>query len=519
MVRFYHLLNIAAHFSLDLPRVEGSLFLPKLPALHLREPAATTTPEETHATNHCDGGSRFHQTLGLVKRLVREREVMLEVPETELYSLLDQIDILRDEVTGMLPSGSSTSISTDEPDNEPQSNSSGGPSQQSQIPSSTILGGAFIETSVTLSQESPGGSGSTVSAQDSTEQTDEELQEPPEETNAPNPTENLTEQTGEELQEPPEETNKSSSTSKLPNQTGAENQVPPEETKASSFTGELIEHTGAEHQVPPGETTAFSSINELIEHTAAEHQEPPEETYASSFIEEPTEHAGEEDEQLPDATNTFSPYGSLTEQTEDPISKTAQCVGVRQVSGLNPLRRDFNCATGTSAAINAQGQSPSMSTPLNLVDDLDQDLQTSATNFGVEESPQITTPVSLTVPTDLVQASSMALGESAVSKKTREFRTTVLTSTNTAKSTVTRTTTHTKFFYVPLASVHTRLGAGLARNATATPTPNSEDTSETPAIRLPVMKVPDTDTSADETRLSGFKTLSRPTNSVGEGTV
>ncbi|KAF7545415.1 hypothetical protein G7Z17_g9188 [Cylindrodendrum hubeiense] len=464
MVRLHHFLSIVVHFPFDLPGVEGSLFLPGFPALQLGEPAAKAILEETHVTNRRDGSSRFYQTLGLVKRLVEEREVMVEVPETELHSLLDQIDILRDQVTGMLPSGSVNSLSanqplsTDQPESQSLSISTGQSSQESQAPSSTVLGGAFIESAAKVSQESSGESESTGSTQDSTEET-EELE-----------SEELESEESESEESESEESKSTNSTQDPTEQTEEGSQGSPEESGTTSSALDFPAQTEEKLQALSGDPNPPSSTQESIEQTE----------YFSADI--------------------------------------AHCKVERQVSGLNPLRRDYNCATETSAATDVLIQSSSVMTSPSLSDGVNQDIQSPTTAVAVEGSLQTTTAVTLSAPLNVVHAAGSVSGEQPAFEKIQELSTTVLTSTNTRESTVTMTTTRTKFLYFPLPSVETPLGAGLATNTTATPNSNSEDTSETPSMRMPVVRVPDSNTTAEGAPLSGFKTLSKPTTSVGEGT-
>ncbi|KAL6415284.1 putative mucin-5AC [Ilyonectria robusta] len=526
MVRLHHFLTIAVHFPLDLPGVEGSLFLSGVPSLHLSEHTAKSTLEERHVTNRRDGNSPFYQTLSLVRRLVEEREVMVEVPEMELYSLLDQIDVLRDKVTGMLPSDSETSTPTTQPESQSQSDPAGQSSQEPQTPSSTVVGGAFLETSETESQGPPGQSASVNPAQSSTAEIDEEsldlpeesLDLPeesldsPEESGSASSTQSSTEGSVELTEEPldlPEESATASYTQTSTEQT--------EELGPTSSAQDLIEQIEGVSLDLPKESGSPSSTQGSTEQAEEGFQNSSEEPGPTSSTQNFTAPTEEKLQGTPGESNPLSSTQDSTEQTEDPSAGVTHCQAARQVSDPNPLRRDYNCATGTSATIDALEQVSSAMTP-PILSDLNQGVRTSSTMAGAEGSPQITTPASLPAPMDVVLGAGSASAEQTAFEEFQQFSTTVLTSTNTRESTVTMTTTRTRFLYLPLPSVKTPLGAGLMTNTTATPNLKIGDTSETPSMRTPVMRVLNSNTTADGAPLSGFKTLSKPTTSVGEGT-
>lgn len=522
MVRLHYFLTIAVHFPLDLPGVEGSLFLSGVPSLQLGEHAAKSTLEERHVANRRDGNSHFYQTLSLVRRLVEEREVMVEVPEMELYSLLDQIDVLRDKVTGMLPSGSETSTPTNQPESQSQSDPTGQSSQESQAPSSTVVGGAFLETSETESQGSSGQSGSVNPAQSSTEEIDEESLDSPEESGSARSTQSSTEETDEEsldlTEEPldlPEESGSASSTQTSTEQT-EESLDLPEELGPTSSAQDSIEQTEAGSLDLPEESGSPRSTQGSTEQAEEGFQNSSEEPGPTSSTQNFTTPTKEKIQGTPGESNPLSSTQDSTEQTEDPSAGVAHCQVARQVSDLNPLRRDYNCATGTSATTNALEQVSLTMTP-PILSDVNQDVRTSTTMVGFEGSPQITPPA-LPAPMDVVLGAGSTPGGQTAFEKSQQFSTTVLTSTNTRESTVTMTTTRTRFLYLPLPSVKTPLGAGSRTNTTAAPNPKIGDTSETPSMRTPVMRVLNSNTTADGAPLSGFKTLSKPTTSVGEGT-
>ncbi|KAH8699557.1 hypothetical protein BGZ61DRAFT_477552 [Ilyonectria robusta] len=500
MVRLHHFLTIAVHFPLDLPGVEGSLFLSGVPSLHLSEHTAKSTLEERHVTNRRDGNSPFYQTLSLVRRLVEEREVMVEVPEMELYSLLDQIDVLRDKVTGMLPSDSETSTPTTQPESQSQSDPAGQSSQEPQTPSSTVVGGAFLETSETESQGPPGQSASVNPAQSSTAEIDEEsldlpeesLDLPeesldsPEESGSASSTQSSTEGSVELTEEPldlPEESATASYTQTSTEQT--------EELGPTSSAQDLIEQIEGVSLDLPKESGSPSSTQGSTEQAEEGFQNSSEEPGPTSSTQNFTAPTEEKLQGTPGESNPLSSTQDSTEQTEDPSAGVTHCQAARQVSSA-------------------------MTPP--ILSDLNQGVRTSSTMAGAEGSPQITTPASLPAPMDVVLGAGSASAEQTAFEEFQQFSTTVLTSTNTRESTVTMTTTRTRFLYLPLPSVKTPLGAGLMTNTTATPNLKIGDTSETPSMRTPVMRVLNSNTTADGAPLSGFKTLSKPTTSVGEGT-
>ncbi|KAK7403814.1 hypothetical protein QQX98_010411 [Neonectria punicea] len=520
MVRLHHFLSIAVFFSLNLPGVRGAIFPPRSADYQLDGPVPKVTLEKTQLTNRRDGDSRLHHTLGLVKRLVEDHGGLVDVPTRAVYHLLDQIDSLRDQVLGMLPSSSPDESSTD----QAKTLSLGGPTGQSpQDPASsnTVLGGAFKETSEDEPQGSSGDLGPPGGTQGSTEQTETQSQGSPGEPGPTNYPLNPTEQTEGELQEPSEKLETSNSDQDSTEEAEEDSQGSPQVTRTSSS--------------PQGST----------EQKEAQSQESSEEPESTNFTQD-----------------------SIA-QTEVPDPDGTGC-DADPVSGLNSLHRDLNCATGSSAATDTMGQSPSMITSASTFGGLDQENQLSDTAIGAEGSPQtstiaslivsdgleqgtqgpatvvgaedssqITTPALLTSPTN-VEAVESTPEDSTGFLEIPQLITTVITSTNTSKSTVTLTTTRTKFLFLPQTSVGTPLGAGegSAVNMTTTPglsasdiavatmanTPTNDDTTQTPgsapqalSMRLPLRKVLISNSTADGTALSGFRTLSKPTRSVGEG--
>ncbi|KAK7431684.1 hypothetical protein QQZ08_001621 [Neonectria magnoliae] len=510
MVRLYHFLSIAVFFPLNLPGVSGGISPPESANYQLNGPVPKATLEKTQLTNRRDGDSRLHHTLGLVKRLVEDHRGLVDVPTRAIYHLLDQIDSLRDQVLGMLPSGSPDSSSTVQVNTlslgEPT-----GQSTQDSAPSNAVLGGAFKETSEDESQGSSGESSPASGTQGS-----------PGETGPTNSSLSPTEQTEGELQEPSEK------------------------LETSNSDQHSIEEAEEKSQGSPQVTRTSSSPQDSTEQRKAQSQESSEEPRSTNFAQD-----------------------SIA-QTEAPDPDGTGC-DADLVSGLNSLHRDFNCTTGSSGDRDTTGQSPSTITSTSTFGGLDQDIQLSdtatelegspqtstiaslivsdgfeqgtegpATVVEVEASPQITTPALLTSPTN-VEAMESTPEDSTGFLEIPQLITTVITSTNTSKSTVTLTTTRTKFLFLPQPSVGTPSGVweGSAVNMTTTPglsasdiavatmanTPiNNDDATETPGIapqalsmRLPLRKVPISNSTADGTALSGFRTLSRPTRSVGEG--
>ncbi|KPM44764.1 hypothetical protein AK830_g1817 [Neonectria ditissima] len=662
MVRLHHFLSIAVYFHLNLPGIKGAVSLPASADLQLNGPIAKAALEETHITNRRDGDSRLHHTLGLVKRLVEDHGDMVNIPERAIYHLLDQIDRLRDQVSGMLPSGSLDSSSSVQP-SQSQAGFNGQPTQEQPAPSNTFLGGAFKETS----EEEPQGSAEQSSLASTTQGSMEETENQPQGSSGePGPTSSLedsTEQT-EAPQEPPEQLATSSSPQDPPDKTGTQSQDLPEEPGptispqgstdqtdelqessqefgTSTFTQSSTEQNGQQSQSSPREPGPTGSPQDATgtneqkpqapskgpnnsspalgstEQTQAQPQESSTEPGPTKSPLNPTEQpetdlqkapgkleTSTSDQNLTEAaengppemsrqTDTATSPQDSTEQTdsrpqgssEEPRStdvtqdSTAQTRGANsgstgcdakdQVSGLTPLRRDFNCATDSSAATDTVGRSPSTTTSVNVLGDLGQDDQLFDTTAGVEGSPRSLTIASLIIsdsskqntrtPVTIVRVKSSPQTTTSASLTSfpndaeameptsesltgfleiSQLITTVITSTNTSKSTVTLTTTRTKFLFLPLPSAGTPLGAGegSAVNMTTTPglsasdiavanTPsNNKDTTKTPAaapqtpsMRLLLRKVPVSNSTADGAPPSGFRTLSKPTRSVGEG--
>jgi hypothetical protein len=131
MIRLYILLCLLpclllttpfTHAAL-LPRLKASF---KLPGVVLTEPVARSlevVPFKKLPQQHHSHG--LHHTISLVKRLVEDQGEMVEVTEESLQELLDQINRLKEQVNGMMPSGTSDQ----QPSGESGASSGGQPGQ------------------------------------------------------------------------------------------------------------------------------------------------------------------------------------------------------------------------------------------------------------------------------------------------------------------------------------------------------------------------------------------------------
>ncbi|KAF4983316.1 hypothetical protein FZEAL_1254 [Fusarium zealandicum] len=140
MIRLYTLLCIIPHLSLPLPSANAAL-LPrvnrpfKLPGLVFAEPAARSVVEVVPFKDPHRGHAGLHHTLGVVKRLVEDHDSMVEVSEEAIQDLLDQINRLQEQVSGMLAADSADGPSTQQTGGQAGSQSPQLPGGSSNAPS------------------------------------------------------------------------------------------------------------------------------------------------------------------------------------------------------------------------------------------------------------------------------------------------------------------------------------------------------------------------------------------------
>ncbi|KAJ3519982.1 hypothetical protein NM208_g13909 [Fusarium decemcellulare] len=140
MIKLHALLYIIPHLPLTL-RPAHAAILPhinvpfKLPGLVFTEPAARSVVEVVPFKETRHGHPGLHHTLSAVKRLVENRGYMVEVSEETIQELLDQINRLQEQVSGMIPSGTAEKQPPQQEGNQPGNQAGQLPEGSSALPS------------------------------------------------------------------------------------------------------------------------------------------------------------------------------------------------------------------------------------------------------------------------------------------------------------------------------------------------------------------------------------------------
>ncbi|KAM0254119.1 hypothetical protein ACHAP5_000105 [Fusarium lateritium] len=499
MIRLYILLCLLPCLLLTIPFTHAAL-LPrlkdsfKLPGVVFTEPVARSfevvpfkkLPQQPH---HSHG---LHHTISLVKRLVEDQGEMVEVTEESLQELLNQINRLKDQVNGMMPSGTSDpqasgesgASSEGQPGQLPAGSPDGssGDDQPKQLPAPSAQtdvprldgppGPSEIPVVTDPSQPSkadaavtvvepqvPGASGQLdAPGQLQTEEADRQ-----ENTVLAAPAANPTQAANDESANLPSE-------------------AQPERLPGDSATGTLVESANvsgaggaiqsgdlpnnaavqpASQVQVPAETQISTAVE--IEPTSESQDEDisstsdeqnAEETSAApggAFVENPDDSVGT----LSDAISARQTGSSVPEETEKPLqASNDECVEEDEVSGLPIMRRIPNCTPGSipSASESAQESLVTLTlvpTPAATgAEKAAPALEIEATSTPTSkagDSQKLAAPTIISSPPDVARPEPSNGMQFSVSGSSLSLRTVVFTSVITRSSTIEMTTTYTEF--------------------------------------------------------------------------
>ncbi|KAF5017063.1 hypothetical protein F66182_11063, partial [Fusarium sp. NRRL 66182] len=490
------LLNAPSTHAALLPRLKASL---KIPGLVFTEPAARSVEvipfkEPPKKSHH---GRGLHHTIGVVKRLVEDQDGMVEVTEDDLLELINQIDSLKQQVNGMLPSGAPDR----QPSRETAASSGGKPDQLSASASDEPAEGGDQPVGLPAqasqaespnSEQVPGPSqvpaasasslGSSLPAQVNAAST---VMPQPSSASSLLDTLGQPQTAGQSGRQP--NTAFPSNPAQVPNDESANvsSEVQSSILPAGSTTGVSNESTGV-----PGDNAA-SQFDDLPNNTGAQKTDGQAQTNAQSpgepsaipggvFIESP----GDILQTLPsDAISTVRPSDAVPEESRQPPRVDSECADEEDVSGLPIMRRNNNCTPGHSLSTSEAPQGPPTALPLvsttqtaltqaaTTISDAEILLQTTGqqtqfpttvgletpvpvtgpeaistpdTNIGV--SQQLAAPTLISSPPSVIRTALSTPAHRSVSEANLSLRTLVFTSTFTRSSTVMTTTIRTEIY-------------------------------------------------------------------------
>ncbi|SPJ82155.1 uncharacterized protein FTOL_09560 [Fusarium torulosum] len=440
MIRLYILLCLLpclllttpfTHAAL-LPRLKASF---KLPGVVFTEPVARSLevvpfkklPQQPHH------GHGLHHTISLVKRLVEDQGDMVEVTEVSLHELLNQINQLKEQVNGMMPSGTSDRQPFGESGassgGQPGRLPAGSPDESSGSNQPEQLSAPSVQTDVPRLDGPPGLSEVPV------------ITDPSQPSKADAPTTVVKPQ--------------------VPSASGqldAPGQLQPEEADRQENTalaapaatptrGANNESANLPSEAQPEGLPGDGATSQSEEQNAEETSPAP----GGAFVESPDGSIGA----LSDATSTRQIGSSVPKETQKPSQASDdECVEEDEVSGLPIMRRIPNCTPGSSPPASESAQeslvtltlvpTPAATGAEKAVPALEIEA-TSTPTLKTGDSQKLTAPTIISGPPAVAGPEPSDAVQLSVSGSSLSLRTVVFTSAITRSSTIEMTTTHTEF--------------------------------------------------------------------------
>ncbi|KAF7552199.1 hypothetical protein G7046_g7487 [Stylonectria norvegica] len=575
MVRHNTLFQLALCLILHLPWAQGALSPPHGGGLaeprdfRLSEATVATLLGKRHLDEGLEGKPHLVQALSLVKRLVEDHGTMAQVPEEDLLELLDRINRLQEQVSGMLPSGATSK----QPEAASETRSQEQPqNQQTSAPENQVKNQKLANDTPT----DPNGDPSNSQTDGQTTGSPGEVFKETAIDSAEGPSATSSEISQEQSEKSPNKGLGETSTGDLvPDQT-------------QNLPGGRFKEGQAQNNEPSETSTETATAADSQALSTTTTVEP-----ASTLTETATE------AQLAESgiSTGFSEQQSGT-QSKEPTAVESLCLADPnaigggsgdKVSGNSPLRQGTNCTLNTASVGNKLALDSTRTTRTTKTTTIASTiiLQSTITALypypnGTQQAFGVKTPVAniasiQTTPTpirstslDAVSSSVVSVHEGPISADQR-LRTLVFTSTIKKNSTMTVTSIHTVLFPVAQASGSangtvfleeddegnvqdddgdedvTASNSSLAVDSevsvaytTATPISVKNNlASITSIINTPISSgTLDTSTAAQAssqgslqsprtapknitpiiTRLSSFKTVAKPTTSISEGT-
>ncbi|KAM0284624.1 hypothetical protein ACHAPQ_002517 [Fusarium lateritium] len=501
MIRLYILLCLLPCLLLTIPFTHAAL-LPrlkdsfKLPGVVFTEPVARSfevvpfkkLPQQPH---HSHG---LHHTISLVKRLVEDQGEMVEVTEESLQELLNQINRLKDQVNGMMPSGTSDPQASGE-----SSASSGG--QPGQLPAGSPDGSSgddqpkqlpapSAQTDVPRLDGPPGPSEIPVVTDPSQpSKADAAAVATVVEPQVPGASGQLDAPGQLQTKEADRQENTVlAATTANPTQAANDksanipSEAQPERLPSDGATDTLVESSNV--SVAGGAIQSGDLPNNAAAQPASEVQVPAETQISTAVEVEPTDEPQNEDISSPsdeqnaedtsaalggafvespgdsigtlsDAISARQTGSSVPEETEKPLqASNDECVEEDEVSGLPIMRRIPNCTPGSipSASESARESlvtltlvpTPAATGAEKVAPTLEiEDTSTPIVKEG--DSQKLAAPTIISDPPAVASPEPSNDVQFSVSGSSLSLRTVVFTSVITRSSTIEMTTTYTEF--------------------------------------------------------------------------
>lgn len=500
MIRLYILLCLLpclllttpfTHAAL-LPRLKASF---KLPGAIFTEPVARSlevVPFKKHP-QQLHHGHGLHHTLSLVKRLVEDQGDMVEVTEGSLQELLDQINRLKEQVNGMMPSGTS--------DRQPSGESGASSGEQpGQLPAGSPDGSSGSNQPEQLSPPSvqtdvprldgPPGPPDVPVITDPSQPSKADAAATVVEPQVPGASGQIDAPGQLQTEEADRQENIALAAPAATPTRGANDgsanlpsEAQPEGSPGDRATGILVESANAPG--PGGALQSGDLPNNAAAQPASEVQAPAETQLGAAQEAEPTKEPQDEDATsrsevqnaeetsaapggafvespddsfgaLSDATSARQTGSSATKGTQTPSqASNDECVEEDEVSGTPIMRRIPNCTPGSSSPSASESVQESLIT-LTLVptpaatgaEKAAPALETEATStptIKAEDSQKLAAPTIISSPPAVVKPEPSDVVQLSVSGLSLSLRTVVFTSFITRSSTIEVTTTHTEF--------------------------------------------------------------------------
>jgi hypothetical protein len=500
MIRLYILLCLLPCLLLTTPFTHAAL-LPRLktsfelPGVVFTEPVARSLevvpfkklPQQPHH------GHGLHHTISLVRRLVEDQGEMVEVTEESLQELLDQINRLKEQVDGMMPSGTSDR----QPSGESGASSGGQPGR---LPAGSPDGSAgsdqpeqlsapSVQTGVPRLDGPPPGPSEVPVITDPSQPSKADAAATVVEPQVPGTSGQLDAPGQLQTEEADRQENTALAAPAAAPTRGATDEsanIPseaqPEGLPGDGATGTLVESVNV-----PGAGGALQSgdlPNNAAAQPASEVQAPAEtqlntaqevgptkeqqdedatsqseeqnaaETSAAlggAFVESPDGSIGA----LSDATSARQTGSSVPKETQKPSqANDDECVEEDEVSGLPIMRRIPNCTPGSSPSASESAQEslvtltlvpiPAATGAEKAVPALEIEA-TSTPTLKAGDSQKLAAPTIISSPPAVVRPEPSDAVQLSVSGSSLSLRTVVFTSVITRSSTIEMTTTYTEF--------------------------------------------------------------------------
>lgn len=499
MIRLYILLCLLPCLLLTtpftyaalLPRLKASF---KLPGVVFTEPVARSfevVPFKKHP-QQLHHGHGLHHTISLVKRLVEDQGDMVEVTEESLQELLEQINRLKQQVNGMMPSGTS--------DRQPSGKSGASSGEQpGQLPAGSPYGSSGSNQPEQLSAPSvqtdvprldgPPGPPDVPVVTDPSQPSKADVAATVVEPQVPGASGQIDAPAQLQTEEADRQENTVLAAPAATPTRGANDgsanlpsEAQPEGSPGDSATGILVESAnfpGADGALQSGDLpnnaaaqpasevkapaeTQLGAAQEVgptkepqdEDATSQSEEQNAEETSAApggAFVESPDDSIGT----LSDVTFARQTGSSAPKETQNPSqASNDECVEEEEVSGTPIMRRIPNCTPGSSQSASESVQESLIT--LTLVptpaatgaEKAAPALETEATStptVKAEDSQKLAAPTIISSPPAVVRPEPSDAVQLSVSGSSLSLRTVVFTSVITRSSTIEVTTTHTEF--------------------------------------------------------------------------